>query len=188
MDDKIQPAIPAATVAPLRDGPNGIEVLLLRRNANLEFVGGAWVFPGGRIDPEDYATDKATELEAAYCAAVRECREEADLQIDQSALVCISHWTTPEVAPKRFATWFFLAPANDAQKVVIDGGEIHGFQWVHPADAIAQYRAGEILLILPTYRTLEQLLEFTTVAAVIDAHKGKDPVIIPASNEMMGLP
>ena len=181
-------AIPAATVAPLRDGPDGLEVLLLKRNAKLEFVGGAWVFPGGRIDPEDYETETSTELDAAYCAAVRECREEADLDINVSELVCISHWTTPEEAPKRFATWFFLTPANCGQQVVVDGGEIHHYQWVRPSIAIEQYHAGEALIIMPTYKTLELLLEFPTVAVAMDTCRGKEPVIVPASATSMGLP
>ena len=46
--------IPAATVVLLRDGDDGVETLMLRRDTNLAFAGGAWVFPGGRIDPDDY--------------------------------------------------------------------------------------------------------------------------------------
>src|ERR1700722_923188 len=44
---------PAATVITLRDAPNGYEILMLRRNLNSDFVGGAYVFPGGRVDDED---------------------------------------------------------------------------------------------------------------------------------------
>ena len=47
-------AAPAATVVLLRDGDDGLEVLLARRSSKLAFHGGAWVFPGGRIDPDDY--------------------------------------------------------------------------------------------------------------------------------------
>jgi 8-oxo-dGTP pyrophosphatase MutT (NUDIX family) len=43
----------AATVMLLRQGPSNIEVLMLRRNLNLEFVGGAYVFPGGKVDKAD---------------------------------------------------------------------------------------------------------------------------------------
>jgi 8-oxo-dGTP pyrophosphatase MutT (NUDIX family) len=53
-DDELPPAIPAATVVLLRDAAGGLETLMLRRNSKLAFAGGAWVFPGGRIDPEDY--------------------------------------------------------------------------------------------------------------------------------------
>ncbi|MGB8195585.1 MAG: hypothetical protein WCF25_01075 [Acidimicrobiales bacterium] len=44
---------PAATVLTVRDGTNGYEILMLRRNLNSDFVGGAYVFPGGRVDESD---------------------------------------------------------------------------------------------------------------------------------------
>jgi len=44
---------PAATVLTLRDAANGYEILMLRRNLASEFVGGAYVFPGGGVDPDD---------------------------------------------------------------------------------------------------------------------------------------
>src|SRR5688500_20282444 len=70
-------ARPAATVVLMRDAANadGLEVLLLRRNSQLAFYGGAWGFPGGRIDDAD---GPAQDLELrARRAAVRELREEA---------------------------------------------------------------------------------------------------------------
>ena len=50
-----QPARPAATVAVLRDGTDGIEVFLVKRNAKTSFFPHAHVFPGGRVDPADAA-------------------------------------------------------------------------------------------------------------------------------------
>ena len=38
--------IPAATAIVVRDGDEGIEALMLRRNSKLAFAGGMWVFPG----------------------------------------------------------------------------------------------------------------------------------------------
>jgi 8-oxo-dGTP pyrophosphatase MutT (NUDIX family) len=52
MDEILTPR-PAATVLPLRDGPEGFEVLMLRRNLRSDFVGGAYVFPGGGVDGAD---------------------------------------------------------------------------------------------------------------------------------------
>ncbi|SVD93656.1 uncharacterized protein METZ01_LOCUS446510, partial [marine metagenome] len=46
---------PAASVVLLRDGTAGPEILYLRRNPDLRFMGGYWVFPGGRVDAADYA-------------------------------------------------------------------------------------------------------------------------------------
>jgi len=54
------PVRDAATVMLVRDGTDGVEVLMLRRNLNSDFVGGAYVFPGGGVD----AGDGATEVEA----------------------------------------------------------------------------------------------------------------------------
>jgi 8-oxo-dGTP pyrophosphatase MutT (NUDIX family) len=88
---------PAATVVLLRDASHALEVLLLRRNSQLAFHGGAWVFPGGRIDAEDAGA--GGDEGAARRAAAREAREEAGLAVDPSALVQISHWTTPEDCP-----------------------------------------------------------------------------------------
>ena len=46
-------AAPAATVVLIRDGEQGLEVLLARRSSQLAFHGGAWVFPGGLVDRGD---------------------------------------------------------------------------------------------------------------------------------------
>ena len=45
---------PAASVVLLRDTDAGPEILYLRRNPDLRFMGGYWVFPGGRVDPGDH--------------------------------------------------------------------------------------------------------------------------------------
>jgi 8-oxo-dGTP pyrophosphatase MutT (NUDIX family) len=78
------PARPAATVVLLRDGAGGPETFLLRRNRSAGFVPGAFVFPGGRVDPADAdaalaqaAIDLPAEPEPAYwMAALRETFEE----------------------------------------------------------------------------------------------------------------
>ncbi len=172
-------AVPAATVVVLRDGDDGVEVLMLQRDQGLSFAGGMWVFPGGRLDPEDWpegadpsAQDPDAIEVAARNAAVREAREESGLEIDGDALRRWSHWTPPPRADKRFTTAFFVAPATDAAaEVVIDDGEIRAHRWARPADAIALRDAGEITLAPPTYITLFQLLGHDTVAAVMaDAH------------------
>ena len=48
----------AATVMLVRDGDDGrLEVFMLRRNLRSDFVGGAYVFPGGAVDPADRLAD-----------------------------------------------------------------------------------------------------------------------------------
>lgn len=53
------PPVPAATVMVLRDGPQGLEVLLVRRHGNSGVLGGVHVFPGGKLDPADQLVDPA---------------------------------------------------------------------------------------------------------------------------------
>lgn len=194
--DDAPPPIPAATTVVLRDAHDGagrptIEVLTVRRNAALEFAGGMWVFPGGRVDPADHvpgAADgadgaggadpdpDAAALAAARRAAVREAAEETGLVVDEASLVWFSHWTPPSVTPKRFATWFFVAPAPpDAGAVRVDGGEIHDHAWFVPAEARRRRDAGEIALAPPTWITLEQLDGFTTVAEAVTTLGSRPP-------------
>src|SRR4051794_30595281 len=107
-------AVPAATVIVVRDGAAGVEVLMLKRDSTLSFVGGHWVFPGGRIDAADRrvadgADDDDLET-AARRAAVREAAEEAGIVIAADSLRRWSHWTPPPESPKRYSTAFFVAP------------------------------------------------------------------------------
>ncbi len=177
-DDEPAPDIPAATVVPLRDGPDGLETLMLRRNADLAFAGGAWVWPGGRIDPGDYDPDRPDDLLlAARRAAVREAAEEADLLVDADDFVWFSHWTPPAVAPKRFITWFFAvaAPSGGESTVTIDMGEIHEHRWIRPSDAMTLRDKGEIDLTPPTWITLEHLVRFDTVDATLTSMRADEP-------------
>lgn len=52
MNEEI-PIEPAATLVLVRDSHEGPQVLMQQRNPNAVFVGGAWVFPGGKLDPDD---------------------------------------------------------------------------------------------------------------------------------------
>jgi len=159
------PAIPAATVVVLRDGPEGVESLMLRKNSRIAF-GGMWVFPGGRIDNDDYDSS-GDMITAARNAAAREAREEAAISLDAASLVHFSYWMPPPIAPKRFATWFFAAEAP-AEEVRIDDGEITHHEWMTPAGAMQRRDAGEIELIAPTWVTLHTLGGYSTVAGALD--------------------
>jgi 8-oxo-dGTP pyrophosphatase MutT (NUDIX family) len=183
--------LPAATVVLLRDGPDGLETLLLRRNTRLVFAGGHWVFPGGRIEPSDLdGTDTAARLAAlddparligdpgltaaARRAAVREAHEETGLALDGDELVYFAHWTPPPGRPRRFATWFF-ATAAPAGAVTVDGGEIHDHAWLQPADALARRDAGTVELSPPTWITLWQLRAHTSAHDAVRALAARPP-------------
>lgn len=186
MSDPSAPILPAATVVVLRAGLGAPEVLLLRRSSKLAFHGGAWVFPGGRVDLEAGESDDDA---GARRAAAREAREEAGLDLDPAGLVALSHWTTPEGQPRRFATWFYVAE-SDAREVRVDGGEIESHRWATARDALAAQRAGEIELPPPTFVTLSVLARFASPREAI-AHAAADgplvylPRIVPLAGAGM---
>jgi 8-oxo-dGTP pyrophosphatase MutT (NUDIX family) len=156
--------VPAATVVLLRDGVDGVETLMLRRNTALDFAGGAWVFPGGRVDPGDLDPERPTDaLAAARNAAAREAREEADVELDPESFVVLSRWCPPPEAPKRFDTWFFVGRAPFEIEITIDGSEIHEHTWARPADVLARRATGDIELFPPTWVSLHQLTRYEDV-------------------------
>jgi 8-oxo-dGTP pyrophosphatase MutT (NUDIX family) len=169
------PVVLAATVILLRDTDDGLEVLMLRRNTAVVFVGGFWVFPGGRLDPIDHELaasgsdgDAGTLMAAARHAAAREALEEAQQVVDSTSLVWFAHWTPPSLAPKRFATFFFACRAL-GHAVTIDGSEIHDSAWVQPEQMLARHRATEVDLAPPTWVTLQRLAPFATVDDALTA-------------------
>jgi 8-oxo-dGTP pyrophosphatase MutT (NUDIX family) len=180
--DATDPAIPAATVVLLRDAPEGVETLMLRRDTDLAFAGGAWVFPGGRIDAEDFpggvhSDDPDTVLVAARNAAARESMEEAGLTVDPEGFVWFAHWTPPaRTAQRRFATWFFAARAPGGS-VVVDDYEIRDHEWIRPADALRRRDTGEVLLIPPTWMTLHALADAGSVDALLESMRAAEPTV-----------
>jgi len=222
----------AATVMILRDSSEGLQVFMLRRNLNSDFVGGAYVFPGGAVDPGDRDGDLEsicqgrTDTEASlrlgidsgglayWVAAIRESFEEAgvllaydeaggivDLEGSEGVArwadhrtevdngrrslidVCRSehlrlavdgmhyfgHWITPEGAPRRYDTRFFLAAAPPRQTPLHDDHEVIANEWLRPLDGLARVRSGELTMMPPTIASLKAVARFSTAAEALAA-------------------
>jgi 8-oxo-dGTP pyrophosphatase MutT (NUDIX family) len=230
----------AATVMLVRDAVNpsggpAVEVCMLRRNLESEFVAGVYVFPGGSVDPED--RDPAaeavcrgrTDAEASallglpagglafWVAALRECFEESgvllavtsgsgpaeeqpldtrspsvaarfaahrdalnqgrtgildvcraeNLRLATDGVFYVSHWITPDLAPRRYDTRFFVAVAPEGQTARHDDGETIATKWIRPADALDQESSGAIQLLPPTVANLRAIAGFTSTAEVM---------------------
>ena len=155
----------AATVILLRGGRERLEVLLVRRNPAARFMGGAWVFPGGAVDGgEDHRL-----------AGIREVQEEAGVELSgPDALVRFSRWITPEQVKIRFDTHFFLAAAPVGAEPRPDGGETVDLGWFRPEAALDAYRRGEIALVFPTIKTLEQLAGFESADELLAWADGRE--------------
>jgi 8-oxo-dGTP pyrophosphatase MutT (NUDIX family) len=161
----------AATVILVRDAGElqgrGLEVFLLRRNTALVFVPGATVFPGGAVDHEDRVVAADLGVDEFRAAAARECMEECGIPIDPRDLLEFARWITPEGAPRRYDTRFFVARAPAGHEGEHDGSELVASAWMQPADALDAFARGEIDLILPTQRSLEILARFDRVDALL---------------------
>jgi 8-oxo-dGTP pyrophosphatase MutT (NUDIX family) len=102
----------------VRDSPQGYEILMLRRNLNSDFVGGAYVFPGGGVDAAD-ATASAEQVVkgrndaqasqrlgiesgglAYYVACLRELFEEAGVLIARTSSGELLRFDDPDVAAR----------------------------------------------------------------------------------------
>jgi 8-oxo-dGTP pyrophosphatase MutT (NUDIX family) len=160
----------AASVILLRGGSESLELLLVKRTPKARFMGGVWVFPGGAVDADEGDGDEAHRL-----AAIRELREEASIALeDSSELVKFSRWITPAAVSIRFDTHFFLAALPDGQTPKVDGQECVDLGWFTPQGALDAHAAGEILLVFPTIKHLEQLSEFATVTDLLAYASGRE--------------
>jgi 8-oxo-dGTP pyrophosphatase MutT (NUDIX family) len=161
---------PAATVIVLRGGADALEVLLVQRNPAARFMGGAWVFPGGAVNAGEGSGDAALRA-----AAIREVSEEAGIELaGPQALTPFSRWITPAEVKTRFDTWFFLAELPAGATPRVDGSEVVDARWYTPAAALAAARQGDLLLVFPTIKHLEQLSVFGSVEALLAHARGRE--------------
>ena len=79
----------AASVVMLRDSADGLQVLLLRRHADSAVLGGAYVFPGGKVDAADAAPDMLARLDRAPAELHTRLGEPA-LTADQAAALYVA--------------------------------------------------------------------------------------------------
>lgn len=168
---------PAATVILLRDR-EGLEVLTQRRSHAMAFAPGAYAFPGGALEPQDYE-----QPDPYISAAVRELREETGLAIDSSSLILWAHWITPPGRTRRFDTFFYVALAPDNSDEFVGDAESEGHLWISPRTLLAKFEADEVSMLPPTYITLQELAEFATAHDVLTATEHREITFFDGSKE-----
>ncbi len=156
-----EPIRPAATVVLVRNAPGGAQVLMGQRGAGAVFMPSKFVFPGGRVDPEDHAAPcpgflapdctrrlslmaGATAPDVLVAAARRELVEETGLTMAAplaGALRFVFRAITPPGRPRRFDARFFLADAGclagDAEDFANASGELAFLRWLPLPEARA---------------------------------------------------
>ena len=180
------PALPAASMVIIDDRPD-LHVLIGRRRPG-QFVGGMIVYPGGAVDHDDWTHGpqrcpgaEASGLSAAEAsgylhAAIRESREEVGLWPDPEMVLeggrfaAVGHWITPEDAPRRYDTRFFLARHPGGEARVADD-ELVEVWWERPETTLERLDRGELTAIAPTISFLTALSQYRHVD---DAFAGTD--------------
>jgi len=163
-EDGVDPDVPvAATVVIVRDAANAPEVLMIERPDRGSFAG-AWVFPGGKLEPAD--GDVRDEQAVARRAGVRETWEETGLRVDAASLVPLSCWDPPPGIALRIRTWFFLVGDPEGE-LMLAPDEVITAAWVRPAQMLARHARGEVTLYPPTWVTLHELAEQPDADALI---------------------
>jgi 8-oxo-dGTP pyrophosphatase MutT (NUDIX family) len=103
--------------------------------------------------------------------------------VDFYQLVWTSHWITPVGMPKRYDTYFFLARASEDAVATPENSEAVEVAWISPADALARHAAWEFEIVFPTFKNLEALGGFDSIAGLLASREGAripamQPVIV----------
>lgn len=108
--------------------------------------------------------------------------DEIDAVPATHTLYSFARWVTPSVNPRRFDTRFLVGRMPAGQEPCPDGTETESCVWYTPAGALDAYLAGEIELIPPTVRTLDDLARFESIDAAL-AH-ARTRAVVPACPEI----
>jgi 8-oxo-dGTP pyrophosphatase MutT (NUDIX family) len=92
----------------------------------------------------------------------------AGLRLATDRLLYFARWITPRVNPRRWDTRFLVGRMPVGQDPVVDGTETVSCRWYTPGAALAAYEAGDIVLLPPTVRTLDDLTRVPSAQAVLE--------------------
>ncbi len=164
---------PSATVVLLRDADAdaagaGVEVYLLHRHDRMPFAPSVAVFPGGGLDPVD-----ATAADPVLACALRETAEETTVRLEAGALVPWARWVTPAAEPRRYDTTFYLARLPEGQEARDVSGETVHAAWTSADRALTAHRAGELVLMPPTWSVLREVAAAPDVATLLASGAGR---------------
>lgn len=149
---------PAATILLLRDTPHGPEVLMTRRSPSASFAPGAYVFPGGVVDPHDASPaaravsvarlDQLEELLTFATAAVREAFEELGILLARPDRPGIDVAAAATSIARDVDNGFFDRIAQAGLRLALD--EVHWLsRWVTDRDLPKRFDAHFFVARIP---------------------------------------
>jgi 8-oxo-dGTP pyrophosphatase MutT (NUDIX family) len=113
----------------------------------------------------------------ARTRSLTEVLADAGLVLRSDLLQPWARWITPETAPRRYDTAFFVARVPDDQEADAHTTEALEAAWWHPGEALEHWEQGDMKLMAPTYHCLQEIAEHADSAAVLAA--AADRVIRP---------
>jgi 8-oxo-dGTP pyrophosphatase MutT (NUDIX family) len=170
----------AATLILYKEDEAGLRVLMGLRNAGHKFMPNKMVFPGGRVDAEDYMGQVASPLQPAAMArlqraatpelaaalayaAARELEEESGLSLGNpphlAGLDYLCRAETPEGAPIRFNARFFVGHADLVTGTLGGSGELEALDWYaleHLLQLEVPMVTGKVLVQLQRWHELSE--------------------------------
>ena len=106
---------------------------------------------------------------AAGETALGDVARQEGLRLATNRVAYFSHWITPETAPARFDTRFFVAAMPPHQSALGHARETVGGEWVTPRAALQRFGEGDWQMIFPTLTTLRMAVPFRSVDGLLDA-------------------
>ena len=120
-------------------------------------------------DAEDERFDDYRNALAAGEIALGEVARQEGLRLATNRVAYFSHWITPEGAPARFDTRFFVAAMPPRQSALGHARETAGGEWVTPTAALQRFDEGDWQMIFPTLTSLRMSAPFRSVDALLEA-------------------
>ena len=174
--------------ADLEDQTSGLDDVTASRRLGLESGGVAfWVAAirecfeeaGVVLAEHDVPTDRLEMHREALNAGDTDfgaiVRQEAML-LDAGSMHYVGHWITPEGAPRRFDTRFFLGAMPEGQVARHDDDEAVLHEWVSPQVAVDRWEDEEWLMMTPTIRMVMSLAAFDRSADTVAAAASERPL------------
>ena len=102
------------------------------------------------------------------------------VQLDGAAVEYVAHSITPVQERRRYDTRFFAAAVERDREVLLHPAEMTDARWLTPSAALESHARGELPMVFPTIRTLEDLLDFGSVEAALESFSSRTiPTILP---------
>ena len=111
---------------------------------------------------------------------------ELDVKLDLDALSVFARWITPDMMPKRFDTWFYIAAAPADQLALCDGWETVDAEWIAPSEALRLAALGERKVIFPTRMNLQLLAE--AQGAVDAVRRAQERTLVTVEPKLVDTP